>query len=172
MPCLWSLIWLNHVWGSLYLIISLEITVMVPQSTSGIYSIKLNLGNDCLELCFWTVALKTILTKHNSVEVLFLKLTPKLYFKAIGFVYSSLIFITQKANTCRLWTPCFLLELPNQQKKMIKVREKSSSQKIVLCNKFNLHTYMHMYIYIYVYYIYIYTYIYIYIYIYIVNILY
>ena len=136
---------------------------MVPQSTSGIYSIKLNLGNDCLELCFQTVALKTILTKHNLVEVLFLKLTPKLYFKPIGFVCSLLTFITQKANTCRLWTPCFLLELPNQQKRMIKVREKSSSQKIVLCNKFNLHTYMHIYIYIYICMYIIYTYIYVYI---------
>ena len=64
MSCLWSLIWSNRVWGSEYLITWLGITV---QSSAmdfwNSYFFKLTLRNDCLELCFRTVAFKTILTQ-------------------------------------------------------------------------------------------------------------
>ena len=64
MSCFWSLIWSNRVWGSKYLITWLGITVQ--SSTMDFwnsYFSKLTLGNDCLELCFWIVAFKIILTQ-------------------------------------------------------------------------------------------------------------
>ena len=63
--CLWSLIWSNCIWGSEYLITWLRKTV---QSSAldfwNRYFFKLTLRNDCLELCIWTVALKTILIRQ------------------------------------------------------------------------------------------------------------
>ena len=90
------------------------------------YFFKLILRRDCLELCFWTVAFKTILTqqyyeyyqyyqflsnqsfKHNSADLSSLSLTSKL-FLSLGFVCSSLTFTTQKANDCSPWTPCLFM---------------------------------------------------------------
>ena len=76
------------------------------------YFFKLTLGKDCLELCFWTVAFRTILTqlqkyqslsyqnfKHNSAHKPCLNLTL--------YVCSSLTVTTQKANAGSPWIPCF-----------------------------------------------------------------
>ena len=65
MSCLWSLIWSNRVWGSWYLI------TWFCNGLLGSYFFKLTLGNDCLQLCFWTIAFKNhpdsvILQKYQS----------------------------------------------------------------------------------------------------------
>ena len=63
MSCLWSLIWMNRVWGSWYLIIWLKINA--HSSTMDFWAVTFSnwlFQSDCLELCFWMVTLKTILT--------------------------------------------------------------------------------------------------------------
>ena len=96
MLCLWSLIWSNRVWGSWYLINSLENTI---HSSAMIFWVviffKLTLRIDCLELSFWKFDFKnhpdSVISqkwqslskqcfKHSSANMLLLNLIPNLFF--------------------------------------------------------------------------------------------
>ena len=80
---------------------------------------EVEIGKDCLELCFWVVAFNTILT-----HVTYYKNTIRFKTRALskvcciwrfhlnlGFVCSSLTVTTQKANACTPWTHCVFLNI-------------------------------------------------------------
>ena len=96
-----------------------------PEFCSGVldsWKIKSTLGSDCLELCFWRVALKSILTqqyykntsrfKHSMVHMPSLNLTSISFLLYLGFVCSPSTVTAQKANVYSPWNSCLAFITP------------------------------------------------------------
>ena len=116
--CLWYLIWSNHVWESLYLIIWL---FRFPQWTSGKLFFQTDFrtwffGALFLESCYENHpdsvtlqkhhSLSNYNFKHSSAHMSSLNLIPKLSFEIRFCMFIIHVYYTE-SNVCSPWTPWF-----------------------------------------------------------------